>query len=780
MPVCRYRGRGWAFNAATSLMTVAATGILRLRDQIVKSVQILDKDDMKRIFPVLVIVFFLFQDPGYAQVVIENHDLRLVLGNNGHAESLIHKATGQECLAAGVDLPAFTVKQYRPYDNETQLTYVTRPTVFPANAVTRQGDTLRVGFEHLDYIAVISVKTGDHYIAFQPEYFIKKEKKLGVKAETRVDEMTFLQLPVKDREHFGSWLNVSWDGQVAVNLLGTDVHTRVDDVTGKGYHILRAATVKDIRLTGTGAALIVTSADRLLDDVAQVEKDYHLPPGVANRRDPKYAWSYYECRDVNPGNIDEHIRYARMGGFRMMVIYYPSFARSMGHFPWRREYPGGMEDLKYVTKKIRDAGMIPGFHIHYNKAQINDPYVTPVPDPRLNLRKIFTLAGAVDDKATVIPVEENPQGITLFEGRRLLKIGDEIIEYTGYTDQQPYRFTGCKRGVLHTKAAAYGKGYKFGLMDVDNWPIFIRFDQRTSIQDEVAEKIADFVKEAGFRFIYFDGAEDVNRPYWYNVSLSMERVYDKLDPQPFFSEGACKAHFNWHILSRGNAFDTFKPEEIKEAVDKRHLGAAAYNADNFTCVDFGWIGYTPPGEGTIGIQPDMIAYIASHAAGWDSPLSLVGDLGNLGSHPRTPDNLAVLKRWQEAGRAGFFTDEQKTELKKAGKEFVLLKDGQGNFELHECRRIKNIAGNDPHIRAFIFRKKDHTWVEYWHTSGESSLILKTSLSHVRLYDGAGKKVKIKKSTDGILIPAGGIRYLDVDLPEKEVEELFKKAIVQDN
>ena len=38
-----------------------------------------------------------------------------------------------------------------------------------------------------------------------------------------------------------------------------------------------------------------------------------------------------------------------------------------------------MEDLKGVVGKIREAGMISGLHMHYNKAHKSDPYVRRFP-----------------------------------------------------------------------------------------------------------------------------------------------------------------------------------------------------------------------------------------------------------------------------------------------------------------------------------------------------------------------------------------------------------------
>ncbi|MGV8092686.1 MAG: hypothetical protein AB2L24_12590 [Mangrovibacterium sp.] len=95
----------------------------------------------------------------------------------------------------------------------------------------------------------------------------------------------------------------------------------------------------------------------------------------------------------------------------------------------------------------------------------------------------------------------------------------------------------------------------------------VYIDQNTSLQDEIAEKIAD-IYDAGFRFTYFDGSEGVNPPFGYNVPLAQYKVYRHLKPAPLFAEGAAKAHFSWHMLSGGNAFDIFSPEVLKESTRK--------------------------------------------------------------------------------------------------------------------------------------------------------------------------------------------------------------------
>ena len=526
-----------------------------------------------------------------ADVILENREFRLVISDDARAKSLLHLKSGEECLATA-PVPLFTATQYRPYDNEVQLAFPARPKTYPSRGIRKTGNELIVNFDVVNYDAVIGVTVTDSYIAFKLLDVKYHDESFRYKREVLVDETVFLQLPVKSRTNFGEWLNVMWDQRLAVNLLGTDPFARIDSDEIGGGKILRAGAVSDVKLRGVGAALIVTETSSLLDRIAQVERDFHLPGGVASRRRPEQKFSYYWVPDGTPENIDEHIRYAKQGGFKLVSVYRTAFSKTAGNFPWKPEYPRGMADLQAMIAKIKQAGLIPGFHFHYNKAQMGDPYITPVPDDRLNALRTFTLSGKIGAEETTIQVLEDPYWSPHREGDRLLKIGKEIVSYQNYTTSPPYQFTGCKRGELQTSASVHSAGEKADLLDSD-WGTYLRFNQRTDIQEETARRIADIYRQAGFQFAYYDGAEDVHQPYWFWVGQAQYSVESKLDPEPLFAEGACKSHFSWHILTRGNAFDVFRPEIMKQSCREHPASEAPRIAADFTKLNFGWMGFTP-------------------------------------------------------------------------------------------------------------------------------------------------------------------------------------------
>jgi hypothetical protein len=709
-------------------------------------------------------------------IVIENAEMQLVFNSSGIARSLIHKATGQECLMKGIDLPAFSITQDMPYDNEIKLTYPAKSKTFGADTLYREGNNLIVGFELTDYEAVISIKNSDDYIGFTLDKMRYKMAAIGDKRKTRIDEFVFLQLPVKNKTHFGEWLNVLWDEDVAINLLATDSYCRIDAQERPGYKIFQAGGVREVKMEGVGAALITTSKNKLLDRIDQVEHDFNLPLGVESRRCKEYKYSYYSVRGkLSPENIDEHIAFAKKAGFRQFVIYYMNFAKTMGHFLWRKEFPNGMEDLKEITRKIRAAGMVPGFHIHYNKATLDDPYVTPVPDGRLNQRRIFTLNKNLSKGATTIIVEENPKGCTLEKGRRMLKIGTEIISYEGYTTKPPYQFLNCKRGALNTTPAKQLKCAMLGLLDIDFWPIFVRFNQNTDIQDEVAMRLANIIEKCGFRFIYYDGAEDVNPPYWYNVTKAQLVVYNALKTKSLFAEGAQKSHYGWHILTRGNAFDTFRPEDIKTATRRYPIEAIKMISNDFSSIDFGWIKMELPGKETIGIQPDMIEYVTSRAFAWNSIISIGGQPDLLEKHPRTNDNLEVIRRWEEVRANDILTEKEKESLKNEMQEHILLIDEKGDFELQPYEQIENVAGGNKNVRAFIFERNNKNWVVYWHTSGNGNLEMDINEKDMTLYKELGVEIPVQQNNNKVTLPVGDRHYIEFYSPKAKVLSLFANA-----
>lgn len=710
-------------------------------------------------------------------IILENSQMRLTIGPDCIAKSLLHKATGLESLAAGQDIALFSVTQERPFNNEVKLSHPNKRTTFQANRIRREGDRLIIGFEITPFEAVVEVREAPLYIAFElVDFIVHPTDYPGLRmSPPPVAELRLLQLPVVKRENFGEWLNVSWDDKVAVNVLATSPYARIDSERRKDCRIMTADAVRDIKLRGCGAALICTASDKLLDAIASIEEDYDLPRGVESRRSPSINRSAYWSSNVTPETVDQHIAYAKQGGFRHMLIYYPAIFEAgygyslCGDYDYRKEYPNGAADLKKMLDKIKAAGITPGIHFLQTHIGMKSRYVTPVADHRLNLTRRFTLSRPLSTDDTVVYVEQNPEGSVMDEACRILKFDGELIHYDGYTAEYPYCFTGCTRGHGDTTVTSHALGCMGGILDVSEFGATSCYlDQNTDLQDEVAQKLAD-AYDAGFEFIYFDGSEGTNPPFEFHVPNAQYRVIKKLASQPLFTEGAAKAHFSWHFLSGGNAFDVFPMDIFKAKIAEHPAEEAPRMRQDFTRLNFGWWAYYAD------TQPDIYEYGTSRAAAWDCPVTMMENTELFQSNPRTADTLEVLRRWEEVRVQNWLTDDQKKELQNLDQEHILLIDENGQFELQPYDLI---PGVDNAVSAFLFERKGRRYVVYWHKTGSARIKLPLDAQTGGLVlekELGGEQLPIEASAGSVVIPAAGRCYLSSDLSGQALAEAFARA-----
>lgn len=702
-----------------------------------------------------------------ADIVFENSRFVLTVGDDAVAKSLRLKSTGEELLDLRDPTPLFSVTQPRPFNNEIKLAYPNARTTYPANRILRDGDRLTVGFEIAPYEAAVDVKITDDYIAFTLADFIITEKSYPLCPTTTVpldftappvDEFRIVQLPIRNRANFGEWLNVQWDDRAAVGIFSTSEHALVTAERRNGYRMMGAYADRSVKLRGVGAALVAdVGGDAILDRVDAIERDYGLPRGVANRRNPLVNASIYFASGLNPSNVDRHIAAAKKGGFRLMLLSASLFMK--GDWSFNAAYPNGFSDVKALLDKIHAAGITPGVHVLHTFIGQYSPFVKGGADRRIALREHYTLARPVDATATEVYVDENPHNAERSPRCRILKFGKELMTYEGFTTERPYKFTGVKRGHRETPVSAHEEGLIGGTVWVCEYggnDYYLKQD--SDLQDIRAEMFGKFWK-AGMRFVYFDGSEGVQPPYAFHVPNAQYRMWKRLDPQPMLGEGAAKAHFGWHMLSGANAFDVFAPEEFKEKIVEYPLAEAPLMRRDFTRVNFGWWGFWEPGASirgvrTTGVQMDMWEYGTSKAAAWDSPVSVQMRLDAMAKHPRLNDILEVMRRWEDVRANGWLTAERKAMLRDPSKEYHLYQNDRGGYELLEWRQIRVAGGLDADVRAFLFERNGKRVVAYWHTKSAGTL---------RLADGLPA------------LEAEGLKYWETDLPKEKVEAAFAAA-----
>ena len=101
--------------------------------------------------------------------------------------------------------------------------------------------------------------------------------------------------------------------------------------------------------------------------------------------------------------VDEMLAYTKRAG--LYSLYHEGPFKSWGHFVLSEsQFPNGRVGLRRAVDKARAVGLHLGVHTLTNFINTNDPYVTPVPDPRLSITGQSTLVGAIDNRQTSIEV----------------------------------------------------------------------------------------------------------------------------------------------------------------------------------------------------------------------------------------------------------------------------------------------------------------------------------------------------------------------------------------
>ena len=713
--------------------------------------------------------------------VFENSKYKLTVSDKARAISLILKSSGEECLNPTEDIPLFSVTQQRPYNNEVKLAYMNKRTTYGASSLSLDGDVLTVGFEIIPYTARVKVVSKDDYITFTLLDFISDAEEKGgysglAMDRPPVENFRLLQLPVKNREHFGRWLGVSWDETAYVAVVATAPEAIIDSEERAECRILTADALGEVKLSGVCAALIAEdSKESFLDAVAVLECDFDIPRGVESRRMPCIDASSYWTHDLNPGNVEEHIRYAKMAGLSSILIFYKSFIKDKGSYGtcgdyfFNDKYPNGYEDLKAVVNKIKAAGLIPGVHFLHTHIGRYTHYVSPKADYRLNLKMHFTLTKSIDKDDTEIFVMENPERANTHPLCRVLYFGGELISYEGYTTSYPYRFFGCKRGAWDTEAITHREGEIGGLLDVSEFGGgSVYLNQHSDLADEIADKVAH-IYNAGFEFIYFDGSEGVNPPFEYHVPNAQLRVIKKLNKAPLYCEGAAKAHFSWHIVTGGNAFDVFGSDVFKRMIDAHPLAEAKDMSDDFTRINFGWWQFFPDTRRVV------YEYGTSKAEAYRCPITVIGDLKAFGEHPRCSDILGMLKKWEDVRRLDALSAEDKAKLAIPGKEYTLV-ETDGGYEVLPYEEVKIGDGT---VSAFVFARLGRAYALIWHNTGEGEAFLPLTADTVKYEREFGKQaLDFVKLSNGINICISDSAYLSAEISVDEMKDIISAMSVK--
>ncbi|CAL1519375.1 hypothetical protein [Chitinophaga sp. MM2321] len=607
-------------------------------------------------------------------------------------------------------------------DKATGTDYLNRQEISYCASIKRDGkefnvsaaaminkDLLKLTFGEAGVTAVIRIKKEKDYVTFEV-----------TEVNGTLESLTFMNIPLR--------LNGMPDEPFSACVLSLNPYTHVRQLPALQTH-LWATCYTRFKLKGAKIALLGVPVKNMLPLIQQVMRATKEIPlstaGGAWAQTNKEGYGSYimSFGGLTEQTVDTWIEMCKDLGFNQIDNHGGGFFNFGELKIDPKIYPGGWSDFKKVNNKLNAAGISSIFHTYAYFIDKTSKYITPVMHPDLGYFNAFTLAQPIGKDDSVIVVNESTANVSTTIGFFVrnsvsLRIGGELVEFTGVTTTPPYKFTGCKRGVFNTTVTAHPANEKAYHMK----EVYGRFipDPESALFKEIAKKTADVVNEAEFNGIYLDAVDggDVlggGENFWYYPSLFIFEIAKNLK-RPVGMEMASMSHFWWHYRSRWQAWDTpfrgykrfidihlaaikspniflqpkIKSNDFEHGVWQGDTAlinkyAPLPNGSLMLPLNLGWwgnqIGESPQTETTF---TDDIEYMCCKLLGNNAGTAILGgfDKGTLKSIPLYHKLDSIIRQYEILRHGKYFSDSILALLRQPGKEFQLFKqtDGKWNFK----------------------------------------------------------------------------------------------------
>ncbi len=643
-------------------------------------------------------------------IVIGNGAFRYEISSAGKNISFKDKTTGTDYLDAKEDT-------YCAY-------FVKKGTRQNVTSVTKRGRHLFLEFSDAGVNADILVKKSRDRISFTVNEITGDP-----------ESVAFLNIPL-------TLEGMPYESFSAC-ALSMNLYTHVRQIPALQTH-LWAACYSKFGLNGAEVTLVGAPPDEILplirDVISKADDIPFSDKGGAWALMEKEGYGSYLMNfgTLTEETVDDWINMCRNLGFNQIDNHGGGDFFRFGDFMLNPEkWPDGWESFKRINDRLHEAGISSIFHTYAFFIDKNSLYVTPVPSKGLASFSTFTLAGPLGENDSEMIVNESTAGISTTTGFFVrnsvsLRIGTEIIEFSGITYEPPYKFTGLKRGACGTKASSHSSGNTaYHLREM-----FGRFvpDPGSSLFETVAAGTASIVNQCGFDGIYFDAIDGSDilggeEDFWYYGTKFIFEVAKRLK-NPVGMEMSSMSHHWWHYRSRWQAWDRpvrgykrfvdihtaaikstrlFLPAVIKSNENEHGLWrghtplidkyAGIENGGLLLPLHLGWWGnqtWNPPQvEPTF---PDDVEYLCCKMLGNNAGASMLGgiDRKNLDANPLFRQLVDIIRQYEELRHSNYFSDTIKTLLRQPGKEFSLFRDYDGNwnfkpvsYQKHKVTGLKN-------------------------------------------------------------------------------------------
>lgn len=616
-------------------------------------------------------------------------------GTQGAWESVSRRSDGREYLASGQPAPILSVR-------------VGGTLHAPATAAWDDtARTLSLGYSAAGVTARVRVDTRESHLTLE---LVGLEPAAAVE---RVSLVLWGPVPTSIRKTVGEVVGVVRDGEYALGVQALNIKTlggypENDEGSADRPYAARATewgsvlqaysmdrskprriavwnkrapnmpvpAVPGETVLGSKIALFGCAESSALETIGRIEVAEGLPhpmiDGVWAKVSPERGRSYL-IAGFSEANVDEVLAHVKRAN--LMSLYHGDAFKSWGHFePSPKFFPSGMAGLKACVAKARALGIRLGAHTLSNFIQPNDPYITPVPDPRLARTGESPLTAPIDAETPTIPVA-SPEYFTNRLGNELqtVMIGQELVRYRSVSTNAPWQLLDCQRGAYGTKASAHAAGASAGKLMDHAYKVFF---PNLEMQREIARNLARVFNESGLSHMDFDGHEGCLAPGegTYGNELFAKEFFDHLDHTVINGTSPPLSHFYWHINSYCNWGEPWYGG-FRDSMQEYRLNNQAFCERNFVPKMLGWYLLTP----TTALS-DM-EWMLARAAGFDAGFALATSPDSLRKNLATVRIMDAIREWESARRRGVFSAAQREQLRNPKLEFHLEAIDGGGWDL---------------------------------------------------------------------------------------------------
>lgn len=441
-----------------------------------------------------------------------------------------------------------------------------------------------------------------------------------------------------------------------------------------------APAFEDGGVVGTKIALFGCPADEALQTIGNIEIAEGLPhPTIDGEwaKTSSAATASYLIIGFDSDNLDDAIALTKKAGLE--YLYHGGPFKTWGHFLMNEDaFPDNWKSMKKYVERANSSGITLGVHTLTNFISTDDPYVSPVPDPRLAIVGASKLTSPLDVAADEVMID-SPLFFNQMENNTLQAavIGREIIRYREVSKVAPWKLTGVVRGAFGTNPNSHEAGATIGKLMDHGYKVFL---SNAELSWEIATRLADLFNETGLRQISFDGLEGV----WstgmgqYARSLFTNTWYDHLKPElqgTVINDASNPSHFNWHINTRYNWGEPWYAGFRESQTNYRLMNQDFYRRNLLPSM-LGWFSMSDQ------TSIEDTEWLLARAAGFDAGFAFNVSFDNVEKNGQSEQIFDAINQWETARMAGAFSPEQKLRMEDIENEYHLEPAGEGEWNLY--------------------------------------------------------------------------------------------------